>query len=95
MDDLSDNFKKFHDEIICENIQLKAKIEALENLVKSSLFLLFDTPNYNQLMKEYVLKQANNFDSLSREKQVYDIQFGKDIKRQYQFKLDELMKELR
>lgn len=95
MDDLSEDFKKFHDEIICENIQLKAKIEALENLVKSSLFLLFDESNYNQLIREYVLKQANDFDSLSREKQVYDVRLSRDIKLEYQFKLEQLMKELK
>lgn len=95
MDDLSDDFKKFHDEIICENIQLKAKIEALENLIKSSIFLLFDTTNYNELMKEYVLKQADDFDSLSRQTQVYDIRFSRDIQREHQFKLDQLMKEIK
>ncbi|MBB6371716.1 hypothetical protein [Chryseobacterium shigense] len=95
MDDLSDDFMKFHDEIICENAQLKAKIEALENLVKSSIFLLFDTSNYNQLMKEYVLKQASDFDSISRRKQVYDSRFSTDIKREYQFNLNQLLEELK
>lgn len=95
MDDLSDDFIKFHDEIICENAQLKAKVEALENLVKSSIFLLFDSSNYNQLMKEYVIKQANDFDNLSRRKQVYDTRFSGDIKREYQFKLNQLLEELK
>ncbi|SHF02188.1 hypothetical protein [Chryseobacterium sp. OV279] len=95
MDDLSDDFIKFHDEIICENAQLKAKIEALENLVKSSIFLLFDTPNYNQLIKEYVSKQASHFDDISRQKQVYDILFSTGIKRDYQFKLNQLLEELK
>ncbi|ATN04052.1 hypothetical protein [Chryseobacterium indologenes] len=95
MDDLSDDFMKFHDEIICENAQLKAKIEALENLIKSSIFLLFDSPNYNQLMKEYVINQASNFEDLSRRKQVYNSRFSTDIRRDYQFELNQLLEELK
>lgn len=95
MNDLSNDFIKFHDEIICENAQLKAKIDALENLVKNSIFLLFENSNYNELMKEYVTKQATNFEIISRNKQVYDNQCFSDVRRNYKLNLIQLLEELK
>ena len=83
MEELEDDFKQFHDEIIFENMVLKSKVEALEGFVKSLATVLLSTPNYDQLMKEAVLKETETFDDLSRRKQVYDAQAVQDMKRDY------------
>ncbi len=95
MDELKDDFEKFHDEIILENAQLKAKVEALEEFVKSSVFLSFDTSNYNQLLKEYLLKELNNFDELSRRKQVYNSRSVADLHRDYILNLRQQIEKLK
>lgn len=83
MEELEDDFKQFHDDIIFENIVLKSKVEALEGFVKSLATVLLSTPNYDQLMKEAVLKEAETFDDLSRRMQVYGSPAVQDKKSDY------------
>jgi len=83
MDDLGEDFHKFHDKIILENIRLRSKVEALEDFVKSIALLLFSDSNYNQLLKEYLLKDSKMLDSLLRHEPVYDAQALQGNKNDY------------
>lgn len=95
MNDLDDDFVKFHDEMIFENTHLKAKLEALEAFVKSAMFLLFETPNYNLLLKEYLLNETSKFNDLSHSKQVYNSRTIADMKRDYLLNLDQQIEKLK
>lgn len=95
MIDLEDDFIKFHDETILENAQLRAKLEALEDFVKSSMLLLFETSNYNQLLKEYILNELNKFNDLSNRKEVYSVRTVANIRHDYLMNLRQQMEELK
>lgn len=94
MDEIED-FEKFHDQIIFENTQLKAKLGALEELVKSSLFLLFDNNNFNQLIEESLMKEANDFDNLSRNTSIYNKRNTNDARRMYLFELQQKLEKVK
>lgn len=95
MNDLEDDFIKFHDEIILENAQLRAKLESLEDFVKSSMLLLFETSNYNQLLKEYILNELNKFNDLSHRKEVYSAQTVANMKHDYITNLRQQVEKLK
>lgn len=83
MDDLEEDFIKFHDEIILENERLKSKVEALEGFVKSIASMLFSDSNYQYLLKEYHLRDLEIFDDSLRNKEVYNARDLQNVKNAY------------